>query len=127
VHDDRDPAEWDEEIEAEFQRMVRTTKATGRRGRRHVGVPLEFLADVCRLTGGRNALVVALCIYRRTCVCHSQTVTLPAADLAELGINRRRKNEALPKLQSAGLIRIEKPSAGRSAEMTLLWPLKVAG
>jgi hypothetical protein len=123
VQDDRDPAQWDAEIEAEFQRVVRKTKAAGKRGRgrRHIGAPLEFLADVCRSTEGRNTLVVALCIYRRTLVCRNQTVTLPAADLAELGISRRRKNEALPKLQDAGLIRIEKPAAGRSAEVTLLW------
>ena len=85
-----------------------------KRGRRHVGFPLEFLIDICRLTEGRTALVVAEVIYRRTYVCRDRTVTLPAAELAELGITRRRKNEALARLQAAGLIRVENmPRASR--------------
>jgi hypothetical protein len=120
---ERDPVEWDAEIEADFQRTVRVAKAVGqrKRGRRHVGFPLEFLIDVCRLTDGRTALVVAAVIYRRTHVCRSPTVTLPAAELAEVGIPRRRKNEALAKLQAAGLIRIESMPPGRSAKVTLIW------
>ena len=37
----RDLAEWDAEIEAEFQRAVAATKKVGqrKRGRRHVGFP----------------------------------------------------------------------------------------
>jgi hypothetical protein len=116
-------AEWDAEIEADFQRAVRATKVAGqrKRGGRHLGSPLSFWVDVCRLTEGRTALVVAMCIYRRAHVCRSQMVTLPAADLAELGIDRRRKNEALARLQAAGLIRIENTRAGHSAKVTLAW------
>ena len=119
----RDLAEWDAEIEAEFQRTVRATKIAGqrKRGRRHVGFPLEFLIDVCRSTEGRTALVVAAILYRRTHVCRSPTVTLPAAELAEVGITRRRKNEALSRLQAAGLIRVESVPTGCSAKVTLTW------
>jgi hypothetical protein len=119
----RDPAEWDAEIEAEFQRVVAAVKSAGKRkrGRRHVGAPLDFLIDVCQRTEGRTALVVALAVYRRTHVCRSQTVTLPAGELAELGITRRRKNEALAKLEAAGLIRLEKVATGRSTKVTLTW------
>ena len=120
---ERDLAEWDTEIEAEFQRVVGATKVAGqrKRGRRHVGFPLEFLIDVCRLTEGRTALVVAEIIYRRTHVWGSPTVTLPTGDLAELGIDRRRKNEALARLEAAGLIRIESMPTGCSAKVTLTW------
>jgi hypothetical protein len=120
---ERDLDEWDAEIEAEFQHVVRETKAAGqrKRGRRLVAVPLAFLVDVCRLTEGRTTMVVAMLIYRRTHVCRSRTVTLPADELAELGITRRRKNEALLILETAGLIRIEKAPAGRSAKVTLTW------
>jgi hypothetical protein len=120
---ERDLAEWDAEIEAEFQRTVRQTKAAGRhqRGRRFIGCPVAFMAEVCRRTDGRTALVVALCIYRCARVCNSKTVTLPAGELAELGITRRRKNEALAKLQSAGLIEVETAAAGRAAQLTLTW------
>jgi hypothetical protein len=114
---------WDAKMEADFQRAVRATKAVGqrKRGRRHVGFPWAFLVDVCRSTEGRAALIVAIYIYRRTHVCRSQTVTLPAVELAELGIARRRKNEALARLQAAELIRVEGVSKGRSAKVTLLW------
>ena len=123
---ERDLDEWDAEIEAEFQRVVRETKAAGQRkkGRQHMGFPLAFLIDVCRLTEGRTALVVAMYIYRRTHVCRSQTVTLPAGELAELGIPRRRKNEALVKLETARLIRIDRMAPGQSAKVTLIWAVK---
>jgi hypothetical protein len=123
VSGQRDLDEWDAEIEAEFQRVVAATKAAGQRkkGRKLVAFPLAFLVDVCRRTEGRTALVVAMLIYRRTHVCRSQTVTLPADELAELGIIRSRKNEVLPKLEVAGLIRIERMAPGRSAKVTLTW------
>ena len=115
--------EWDAEIEADFQRAVAANKAAGqrKRGRRHVGFPWAFLVDVCRLTEGRVVLVLAIYIYRRTHVCRSSTVTLSLEEFGELGVNRRRKNEALAKLQAAGFIRIESAPAGQSAKVTLLW------
>ena len=87
---------WDAEIEAEFQRVVAATKTAGRkkRGQRLVGFPFAFLADVCRLTEGRATLVVAELIYRRTRVCSSRTVTLPGAELVELGVTRPQKFKA---------------------------------
>jgi hypothetical protein len=119
----RNLAEWDAEIEEEFQRVVAATKTAGRkkRGQRLVGFPFAFLADVCRSTKGRAPLVVAMLIYRRTCVCSSRTVTLPGAELAELGISREMKRKALAQLVAADLIRIEWSLPGRSAAATLLW------
>jgi hypothetical protein len=120
----RDPAEWDAEIEAEFQRVKAATAKAGKRkrGRRLIGCPWAFMVDVCQRTEGRAALVVALCIYRRTHVCGSQTVTLPAEELAELGVTRRTKNRALDELQQVGLIKTEKVAAGQSTKVTLTWP-----
>jgi len=74
-----------------------------------------------RLTEGRAALVLAEIIYRRTCVCRSETVTLPAAELVEVGIDRSQKSRALAKLEAAGLIRIEQARTGQSSRVTLLW------
>jgi hypothetical protein len=120
---ERDLDAWDRDIETEFRRAVAATKTAGRRkqGRKLMGAPVAFWSDVCRLTEGRTALVVAMYIYRRTHVCRSQIVTLPTAELAELGIIRRRKNEALTKLEAAGLIRIERMAGGRSVRVTLTW------
>ena len=119
---ERDLAEWDAEIEAEFQRVVAATKTAGRkkRGQRLVGFPFAFLADVCRSTEGRAPLVVAMLIYRRTCVCNSRTVTLPGVELTELGVDRSMKRKALAQLEAAGLVRVERAS-GRTAKVTLLW------
>jgi hypothetical protein len=120
---ERETAEWDAEIEAEFQRAVRQTRTTGQRRRQQrefVGCPVAFLVDVCRLTKGRAAAMVALCIYRRTRVCSSQTVTLPAAELGQLGVSSSRKQRTLIELQRAGLIEVGL-SRGRTSQVTLKW------
>jgi hypothetical protein len=118
----RDLAEWDREIEADFQRVVAAGKQVGRdrRGRRHVGFPWMFFVDACRLTKDHTTLIVALYVYRRTRVCNSQTVTLPNNELAELSIDRSRKCKALAKLEAVGLIQTEK-AVGRSTRATLTW------
>ena len=90
------------------------------RAKRLMGAPLEFVADVCRLTEGRATLVVALYIYRRVQICGKRTVTLPSGELAELGIVRQNKQRALIKLQRAGLSKVENGS-GRTARVTLIW------
>ena len=90
------------------------------RAKRLIGAPLEFVADVCRLSEGRATLVVALYIYRRVQICGNRTVTLPSSELAELGIVRQYKQTALIKLQRAGLIKVENGS-GRTARVTLIW------
>ncbi len=120
---ERDFAEWDAEIEAEFQRVVGATTVAARkkRGRRLIGFPLAFLADVCRLTEGRATLVVAELIYRRTYVCNSRTVTLSGTELTEMGITRPQKYKALARLEAARILRIEKGGAGRTVKVTLLW------
>ena len=119
----RDLDEWDAEIEAEFQRAVRQTKTASRRqrGSRFIGCPIAFMAEVRRKTKGCTALALALLIYRRTQVSDARTVTLPADELAELGINRWGKRSALAKLRNAGLIKVEVAAAGRAARVTLLW------
>jgi hypothetical protein len=91
-----------------------------RRAKRLIGAPFEFVYDVCRLTEGRAALVVALYIYRRVKICDDRTVTLPSGELAELGIVRQNKQRALIKLQRAGLVKLEN-ERGRTARVTLLW------
>jgi hypothetical protein len=123
MSDQRNLEEWDAEIEAEFSRTVAAARrpAQLKRGRRLVAFPWAFLVEICRRTEGRTALVVAEYIYRRTHVCRSQTVTLPAGELAELGIIRQRKTEALAMLEAAGLIRIERMAPGQSAKVTLTW------
>ena len=87
---------------------------------RLLGAPFKFIAEVCRLTEGRAALVVALYIYRRVMVCNSRTVTLPSGELAELGLTRQDKQRALVRLQKAGLVELVKVK-GRTTQVTLTW------
>ena len=63
------------------------------RAKRLMGAPLEFVAEVCRLTEGRATLVVALYIYRRVQICDDRTVTLPSGELDELGLFGRTSKE----------------------------------
>jgi hypothetical protein len=114
---------WDVEIEADFRRTIAKTKSLAgkRRGRRLVAFPWAYLVDVCRLTEGRTALIVAAFVYRRVHVCNSRTVTLPNAELAEVGVNRSAKHKALLQLAQVGVIRIEPITPGHAGTMTLLW------
>lgn len=88
--------------------------------KRLMAAPLEFVAEVCRATEGRAVLIVALYIYRRICVCRSQTVTLPQRELTELGISRSCKRKVLIRLELVGLVTIENVR-GRTTRVTLLW------
>jgi hypothetical protein len=119
---ERDLGKWDAEIEAEFQRITGSVKTSGRHKLklRLIGAPVGFMSDVCRLTKGRAVAMVALCIYRRTVVCKSRMVTLPTAELIELGVDLSHKRRALIELQQAELIEVEQ-SRGRTARVTLKW------
>jgi hypothetical protein len=64
---------------------------------------------------------MAALIYRRTVVCGSRTVTLPGAELTELGIDRPQKSRALTLLARAGFIQIEQSKPGKTRRVTLLW------
>jgi hypothetical protein len=86
---------------------------------RYIHVPLSFVRDVCLLTEGRNALAVALCIYRRARIHRSRTVTLPGADLVELDRSAPQARGA-DSVASVGLIKVT-TRTGRSARITLLW------
>ena len=106
--------------------MRRTQAATARPGKRkragrHIGCPWEFYAAVCQLTRGRAALTVALYVYRQTQVRRRQTVTVDGAELAELGVDRKRSHEAIHNLEDAGVVRLDRVGLGRKTEVTLLW------
>ena len=117
------PEDMEELLRGEAWKAAPGKKRGHRQWRRidqHIGAPISFIKEVCLMTGGRADLIVALCIFRRVCVCDSWTVTLPNAELASLDVDRRCKQKALTRLQHAGLIRV-KNRAGHSARMTLLW------
>ena len=51
----------------------------------------------------------------------SQTVVLPGPELAELGVDRSRKREALLSLKAAEIIQLRRAGPGQKTEVTLLW------
>jgi len=106
-------------LDSEINAKAAATKA--KRTRRLVAFPWSYLVDVCRRTKGRAPLVVAEYIYRRAHVCESRTVTLPSAELVELGISPSQKSRALTQLAHANFIRIEEGGVGRTSRVTLLW------
>jgi hypothetical protein len=119
---ERDLADWDAEIEAEFQRTVAATRTVGRakRGCRLMGAPWAFWAGLREAKLPWLAVVLAIYIYRRTKVTHSNAVTLIGTELEELKIDRYRRSRALRRLVSAGVIRVSRTKAGRSLRVTLL-------
>jgi hypothetical protein len=112
-----DPDEMEEILAA--QTVPKSKRKQPHRAVQYIGAPMSFVKDVCLLTEGRAALVVALCIYRRTRVCGSRTVTLPTTELAEFDIDRSRKRDALARLQRAGLIKVGN-MPGHTARITLI-------
>ena len=115
--------EHDAGMEAEYAEAVAATKRPGKqkRARQYIGCPWEFLVDICRLPHKRTTLVIALLVYRQTKVRRSQTVTLSGPDLVELGVDPRRKREALRSLEAAGIVRLRRLGRGQKTEVTLLW------
>ena len=103
---------------APFDTGIDAKAVKAERGRRLVGFPWAYLVEVCRRTRGQASLAMAAFIYRRAHVCKSQTVTLPSAELAELGIGRPKKSRALAQLAAVGFIRIEENAPGRTSSVT---------
>jgi hypothetical protein len=98
-----------------------------RRRNRYIGCPVTFFREAAHASRGDwAALVVALLIYHRHCVCKSLTVKLPSnAELADLGIARSAVHRALRRLHVFELIRLHPTRPGCKPEITLLWPRSV--
>jgi hypothetical protein len=80
-----------------------------KRRSRIIGCPLPWFtwlySCVSSGSGGTNQLAVALYLYRRCCVCNSDTVTVPNSEIAELfDISRQAKSRALLSLERVGVL-----------------------
>ena len=63
----------------------RKTPEPKRRSSRLIGCPVSWFAWVFPLAKSKEQLALALYLYRRCCVCRSDTVMVPTAELVELG------------------------------------------
>ena len=107
---DRDLAEWDTEIEAEFQRVVRTTKAAGKRRKveRFVQVPLWWIEIAAKATRSPATLVLIELLHARW-ETKSLTFPLPNGRLNKLGVSREIKRRVLRDLERRQVIIVERP------------------
>ena len=103
----RDLAEWDCEIEADFQRVVAATRTAGRRRQPlFVKVPLWWIQSATEATRTPKALVaieLLLASWRE----RSTTFPLPSGRLKRHGLSRATIWRALQELRQAGLLTIE--------------------
>jgi hypothetical protein len=123
---ERDLAEWDREIEADFQRAIAATRAAGSAKRKKkeaeafVMVPLWWIAQAAKLTHTPATLVLMELLYTawRT---KSSTFILPNARLQKWGMNRETKRRVLRNLAHGKdrMIVLEQ-RRGRAPRVTLI-------
>ena len=78
-----------------------------------IGCPVSWFAWVLPRVKSKEQLALALYLYRRCCVCRSNTVTVPAGQLKQVGLGRWGKYRLLAALEESGVVRIER--RGRQA------------
>lgn len=79
-----------------------------------------WLLDAYRI-GGSAALIVGLAIWRLKGLRPDGPLTWEQALKRQLGLHRRTLNRALSKLQSAGLVHLDR-QRGRNTRITILLP-----
>ena len=93
-----------------------------RRAVRYIGCPLPWFVWVFPLVKSKEQLALALYLYRRCCVCRSDTVTVPTHELTELGLGRWGKYRLLLTLEQAGILQVRE-NGQQTIEVRLnSWP-----
>jgi hypothetical protein len=116
-----DLADWDREIEADFQRAVASTRAAGKRksrkGEPFAMVPLRCAEEMAKASRS-PAVIVCIRLLYLSWRDKSPTVTLSNLD----GLHRGSKDRVLRNLEAAGIVRVARRN-GRSPRVTLLCKL----
>jgi hypothetical protein len=99
----------------------KTPKA--KRSSRHMGCPLPWFVWMLPLVKSKDQLAMALYLYRRCCICKSDTITVPNNEITELlDFSGWGKYRALLALEKAGVLRREE-NGGRTTRIRLCsWP-----
>jgi hypothetical protein len=74
------------------------------------------------LVKSQEQLAMALYLYRRCCVCCSDTVTVPTHELVELGFGRWGKYQLLLALEQAGVLPIKQNGRHTLKVQLCCWP-----
>ena len=119
---ERDLDEWDAEIEAEFQRVVRETKAATpkrkKKTERFVQVPLWWIETAAKDVGSPETLVLVELLYTAW-KARSPTFPLPNGRLTKLGVSRKIKYRMLRALERRPVILVER-RVGKTPVITLI-------
>jgi hypothetical protein len=98
----------------------KTPKA--KRSGRFMGCSLPWFVWMFPLVKSKEQLAVALYLYRRCCICRSDTVTVPTGELVELGLGRWGKYRLLLSLEQVGILQV-KDHGRRTVKVRLCsWP-----
>lgn len=91
---------------------------------RLIGCPVPWFIWVLPRTGrSKDQLIMALYLYRRCCVCDSNTVTVPNDEVAELlDLSRWGKYRALVALERAGVLQREEHGKHTAKVRLCHWP-----
>jgi hypothetical protein len=123
---ERDPAEWDVEIEADFRRFVAADRAAAAaaRGRkekeRFVKVPLWWIEQAAKLTRSPTTLVLVELLYAKFRT-GSSTFTLSNARLQKLGVSREIKHRVLRALsRTQGRLLVVEQEVGKAPRVSLI-------
>jgi hypothetical protein len=107
---ERDRAEWDREIEADFQRAVASSrKRKCKKVEPFVMVPLWWIEETAKVAKSPTTLVLIelLRLHWKT---KSLTFPLPNGRLQRLGVSRDVKRRVLHALERARFIVVERPA-----------------
>jgi hypothetical protein len=104
---ERDLAEWDREIEADFQRAVASSRTRKRKEAEPFAiVPLWHAALAAEATRS-PVLLVYVDLMHRAWKAKGQPFTMPNGWLEKRGVSRKTKCRVLRNLNAAGLIVVE--------------------
>jgi len=96
-----------------------------KRRSRMIGCPVSWISWVFpRISDqGKNQLAIALYLYRRCCICGSDTVTVPNNEIEEIfGIDRFAKSRALRGLERREVLWIVEPDRKLTKVRLRAWP-----
>jgi hypothetical protein len=100
---------------------TKTTKL--RRSGRHMGCPLPWFVWVFPLVQSKEQLGLAFYLYRRCCICRSDTVTVPNNEIRDLmDVSRFGKCRMLKSMEEAGILRIEENGRQTTKVRLCHWP-----
>jgi hypothetical protein len=88
-----------------------------------IGCPVPWFVWVLPLVKTKNQLAMVFYLYRRCCVCNSDTVTVPNDEVKELlDISRWGKRRYLVALEQAGILRIRETGRRMAKVQLCYWP-----